>query len=91
MARGGERGDIRHVGAGDEADARVAREPQQIDQPFAGDLLRDRCRRRHHVQPRVLIPRRRQPLGGRRRGQRAAGHEPEIPRACCRDHARLDR
>ncbi len=37
----------------------------------------------------VLVPRRHQPVGGERGGQRSADHEAEVTRACGRDDARF--
>ena len=37
----------------------------------------------------VLVPRRHQPVGGERGGQRSADDEAEVARACSRDEARL--
>ena len=72
MARGRERREVGHRRAGDEPDARPGRQPEQLDEPGAGDLLGDRGGRRERVQAGVLVPRARQPVGGQ--GGRQAAH-----------------
>ena len=59
--------------------------PQQVGEPLAGDLLRDRRRRAGDVQARVLVPGRGQPVGGEGRRDGAADDEAEVARAGDRD------
>ena len=70
LPRGRERGDVRHLAAGDERERRMRRQAEQIAQPAAGDLLDDGRRRAGDVEAGVLIPRRREPVGGERRRER---------------------
>ena len=62
-------------------DAGLARQPEQLEQPAADDLLDDGRGRGQDVQPGVLIPRARQPVGRDRGRQRAADDEAEVARA----------
>jgi hypothetical protein len=80
VAPRGEGRKARHRRAGREPHARARRQAEQVDEPRRRDLLRDRSRRRDRVQPRVLVPRARQPV--RRKGRRdaATDDEPEVPR-----------
>ena len=89
VARRRQRREVRHVAAGDEADAGARRQAEQLQQPRAGDLFDDRRRRRQHVQAGGLIPDRRHPFRRQRRRQRAAGDEAEIARPGRRDDARI--
>ena len=73
-----ERGEVRHVTAGDEADAGSGRQPEQIDQPRPGHLFDDGRGGGEDVETRRLIPDRGEPLGGDRRRQGTAGHEAEV-------------
>ena len=76
-----ERGEVRHVAAGDETDAAGGRHPQQIDQPRARHFLDHRGGRGEDVEAGGLIPYGREPFSRDRRRQGAAGHEPEVARA----------
>ena len=89
VARGCQGGEIGHVAAGDEPDAGVSGKTEEVEQPSRRDFFHDGRRRRHHEQRRRLIPRGRQPFGGHRRRQGAAGDEPEISRSGCGDQAGL--
>ena len=80
---------VRHRRTRDEADAGGARKIEQVEHPPGGDLLDRRHRGRQDVQAGVLIPRRREPVGGDRRRKAAAGHEAEVSRAGARDQAGL--
>ena len=86
-----ERREVRHVAAGHEADAAVGGEAEQIEQPRGGHFLDHGGRGRHDVQRRRLIPHAGEPFRGDRRRQRAAGDEPEIPRAGRRHEAGFGR
>ncbi len=86
-----ERGEVGHGGAGHEADARAVRQPEERHEPRCGDLLRDRGGRRDGIEPGVLVPRARQPIGRERRGQAAADDEPEIAWPGTADQARVGR
>jgi hypothetical protein len=77
---GGESREVRHHAAGDEADRRLRGQPQQLHEPAAGDLLRDRRGGPEGVKPRVLVPGGCQPLGRERYRQAPADHEPEEAR-----------
>jgi hypothetical protein len=80
---------VRHLAAGHEADARVRREPEQVEDPGADDLLDHGRGGRQDVQPRVLIPGARQPVGTDRRRQRATHDEAEVARPGRADDARI--
>ena len=70
---------------GHEAERRVPRQPEQLDQPRAGDLLDDGGGRASDVEAGVLIPCRGQPVGRDRHRHRAADHETEVAAARLRD------
>jgi hypothetical protein len=84
-----ERGHVRHLTARDERERRVRRQPQQVDQPSARDLLHGGCRRSRTRQPGVLIPRAHHPVGCDGHRQRAADDEAEVARRPHRGDARL--
>ena len=81
--------EVGHRGAGHEADARAARQIQQLDEPGTGDLLRDRGRRRHDVQASVLIPGAGQPVRAEGRRQAAPDDKAEVAWAGAADQARF--
>ena len=64
------------------------RQPEKLQQPPARHLLDHRGGRRGDGVEGVLVPGRGEPVGRQRRGQRAAGHEPEVARAGRGDEAR---
>ena len=78
VARGGERREVRHLAARDEAEGGVPRETEQLEQPVARDLLDDRRGRAADVQAGVLVPGRGQPVRGERGRDGAADHETEV-------------
>ena len=80
VARDRQAGHVGHLRAGDEADARVRRQPEQREHPVLDDLLDDRRGGRADPHVRVLVPRRGQPVRRQRGGQRAAGDEAEVAR-----------
>ena len=80
-ARGSKRRDASHLGAGDETERGVLRQPEQIAHPLAHHLFDDGRRRAAHVEARVLIPGGGQPVRGERRGQATADDEAEVPPA----------
>ena len=82
----GERGEIRHGRAGDERGSRVRGQVQSLQHPPHRDPLQRGADRRAHLAEGILIPRRREPACGQRRGQRAAGDEAEVARTGARDH-----
>ena len=89
--RGGEPGHVRHLRTRDIADRRVRGQPEDLDEPFVHHLLGHRGGRAGHVEPRVLVPGRGEPVrreGGR---QGAADHEAEVAAAANGDGARLGR
>ena len=75
-------GQARDVGlgaAGREPDGGVRGEPQQVEHPPAGQVLGGDDARGHRGQPRVLFPRRHQPVRAERGRGRAADDEAEEP------------
>ena len=89
VPRRGERGEVRHLAAGHEADAGAAREAEELEEPRRGDLLADRVRRRRGEEAGVLVPRRGEPVGRERDRQRAADDEAEVARPGAADDARI--
>ena len=83
----GERGKVGHRRAGDERRPRIVRQVQGFEHPPQRDLLDRGSDRGAHLAEGVLIPCRREPACGQRRGQGAAGDEAEVPGAGARDHA----
>ena len=83
VARRGEAGQVRHGTAGGETDARRLRagKTEEIEKPAGGGPLDDGEGGRLDVHAGHLVPGRGQPVGGERRGQRAAGDEAEVTRA----------
>ena len=69
---------VAQPGAGRQADARVARQVEQLQHPGAGGLLGGRGGRRQGVDDGVLGPGAGQPVGRSRRRQGPADHEPEV-------------
>ena len=90
VAGGGQAGDVGHLRAGDEADARARGQAEEVEQPLAGDRLDGARGGRGDGAEAVLVPRRGQPVGGQRGGQRAAGDEAEVAPAGRRRETRLD-
>jgi cobalt-zinc-cadmium efflux system protein len=80
LPRRREAGDVGHLPARDEPDARALGQAEQVLQPLGDDRLDRSHGGRRDGAERVLVPRRRQPVGGQRRRQRAAGHEAEVAR-----------
>jgi hypothetical protein len=70
-----EAGDVPHLGTGDQGEARRRWQPQQLFEPHPADLLQHGLRRTGRHRRRVLVPGRRQPIGGKR-GRRGAAHHP---------------
>ena len=83
--------EVGHRGAGGEAHRRLGRQAQQLDRPAPGDLLHHRGGRRGGIEAAVLVPRRRQPVGGQAGRQAAADDEAEVARPGGRDEARVGR
>ncbi len=81
VAGGREAGEVGHGRARHEAGRAAGREVEQVEDPLPRDLLDHRRSGRGGVQARVLVPRRREPVGGERRGQRAPDDEAEVARA----------
>ena len=90
-ARRGKPRHVRHLGARDEADGRLAGQPEQLDEPFPGHLLDHRRRRAAGVEAGVLVPGGGEPVGRQGRGNGAADHEAEVAAASRRDDTRLGR
>ena len=78
VAASGEAGEIRHLPARHEADAGGRRQREQVEQPARRHFLDDRRRRPAGVEAGILVPGRRQPVGGEGRGQAAADDEAEV-------------
>ena len=74
-----EAGDVRHLAAGDERERRVRGQPEELDHPAARERLEGGGRGRRLREPGVLVPRRHEPVGRDRCGQRAADDEAEVP------------
>ena len=87
VTRRGQRGEVGHLSAGDEADAGRARQVEELEQPFAGDVLDDRGRGRGGVDAGVLIPGAGQPVGRERDRKTAADDEAEVARTGAGDEA----
>src|SRR5438093_1451383 len=85
IASGGKRGEVRHLASGDEANARLPGQIEQIEEPFARYLFDDRDGWRSHEETRVLVPRAGDPIRCERDRQRAADHEAEVARAGASD------
>ena len=68
-------GDVPHLGAGNQGEARGRRQPEQLLEPRPTDLLEHGLSRAGRHRGRVLVPGRRQPVGGER-GRRGATHHP---------------
>jgi hypothetical protein len=84
-----EPGDVRHLRACDEADRRLRRQAEQLDEPLPRDLLDNRGGRAADVEAGVLVPGRGEPVGRERGRQRAADHEAEVAAAPHRDDSGL--
>ena len=76
--RGGEGRHVRDLAPRHEAERRRRWQPEQLQQPRAGDLLDDGGGGAADVEPGVLIPRRRQPVRRECGGEGAADHEAEV-------------
>ena len=84
-------GEVRHLPAGDEADAGRRRQGEEVEEPPGGDLFDHGRGRPAGVEAGILVPRRRQPVGGEGGGQAAANDEAEVARARAGDEAGLGR
>ena len=89
MASGREAGHVSHLTARDERERSRGRDSEQVLEPRPRDLLDHSGRRAAGHQSGVLVPRRRQPVGSERCGDRATDYEPEVAAARDRDDARL--
>ncbi len=89
VARRGQARDVGHLTAGDEADTAVGGKAEQLADPAGGDGLDDGERRCRDRAAAVLIPGRREPVGGDGGGHGAADHEAEVARAGGGDQPRL--
>ena len=87
VAGGGEADDVRHLGAGHQAERHAGRQAEQVDEPGADDLLGDGRGGAHDAEGHVLVPGGGEPVGGERGGQGAAGDEAEVAGAVGRDEA----
>ena len=82
-----EAGEVRHLASGDESDARLARQVENLQHPLRRDFFDHRRNRRRRVDAGILIPRAREPIRRERDGQRAADHESEVARPGAGDRA----
>ena len=82
---------VRHLAAGHEAGRDAVGQPEQLPQPLERDLLDDAGTRRRSDQAGVLIPGRREPVGGDGSRQRAADDEAEEAARRHRHDPRLGR
>ena len=89
VASRGETRHVCHLAPGDEGERRGRRDPEQLLEPLARDLLDDRRRRAADDEARVLIPRRRQPVGREGGRERPADDEAEVAPARHADDAGL--
>lgn len=78
--------EVRQRAAGGKSDARIFRQPKQIDELVGSDLFRRRCQRRVRIESAILVPRRGQPISSQRRRQRTSNHETKISRSSSRDY-----
>ena len=79
VPRGRERGDVRHLRPGHEGEARVRRQGEERLEIRAADFLDDGRGWAAGVDAGVLVPRRREPIGGEGGGHGAADHPGEEP------------
>ena len=80
MAGRGDRDEMGHGRPGREADRRAGRQAEEIDEPFAGDLLDDGRCGRPEEEADVLFPRRGKPVRGERGRHGPTDHETEVAR-----------
>ena len=78
MTCGSEAREVGHLAAGRQPYPCVIGQAEDVQEPFAGDLLRHRGRGATRVGGPVLVPHRCQPVGSDRRVEGAADDEPEI-------------
>ena len=83
--------EVGHLATGRQAHPSVIGQTEDVQQPFAGDLLRHRGRGATRVAGRVLVPDRRQPVGRDRRVESAADDEAEVPGTLRPDEAGIRR
>ena len=81
----GERREVRHRRPGHEADARAPGQTEQLHEPVRGHLFGDGGGGREDVEPGVLVPCARQPVGTERSRQASTDDKSEIARAGRRD------
>src|SRR6267143_5308902 len=72
-----ERREIRHGGTGNQAPCAFRGQFQCLTNPAKDYFLQFRRDGRHHAQCRILVPRRRQPIGSQRCGNHPTVHEAE--------------
>ena len=89
VTRGREAGEVRHLAAGDETDARLARQTGELEHVLARDIFDDGDQRRGRVDAGVLVPRADQPVRAEGDGIAAADDEAEVTRAGAADGAAL--
>ena len=87
MPRGRQAGETRHLATGDEPGLGSRGQVEQVHQPPGGDVLDHRRQRRGRVDAGVLVPRRYQPVGGKRHRMAAADDESEVTRRAAGDRA----
>ena len=87
VARRRQAREVRHLTARDQAVAGAGRQAEQVDEPRADGLLDDGRGRTGRIQPRVLVPRRGEPVGRDRGRDAAADDVAEVARPGHRDDA----
>ena len=80
-ARRSQAREVRHGGAGDEADSTARGQSEQIQSPLAYDVFDFRRDWRHHLHRRILVPGARQPVRGQRRRESAANDKSKVAAA----------
>jgi hypothetical protein len=91
MACGGKAREVGHLAPGRQAHPGVVGQAEEIQEPLADDLLRNRRRRADRVAAPILVPYRRQPVGCDRRVETTADDEAKVPRALRPDEAGIRR
>jgi hypothetical protein len=85
VASRGEASEARHLRPGREAQGRVGRESEEVEEPPRDDVFDDGGGRAERVEARVLVPRGGEPVRREGCGEDASLHEPEEAPAGRRD------
>jgi hypothetical protein len=91
MAGGGKAGEVGHLTPARQAHTRPRRQAEEIQEPLADGLLRDRRRGADGEAAPVLVPHRCQPVGGDRRIETATDDKPEVSGTLRPDEAGIRR